>query len=217
MQLNIFYMMLEKLQAFTTAAGYDLQNSGDVESIYIEKQGNASEQLQDLSITKRGMSTAQLLSQNRVTTAATAGPTPLRTKADSIGSSSGSRFTPPLSRGNSTTSTAGAGTGAGTGRVLAPPPYSPSGVAGAPLSSPGLSGKRAPPPPPTLKPRPSTGPKPTMVTALYDFQAQSDGDLSFQTGDRITIIEKSESSEDWWVGSLNGMKGSFPANYCKLD
>lgn len=87
------------------------------------------------------------------------------------------------------------------------------------MASPGLSasGKRAPPPPPALKARPSTGPKPIIVTALYDFQAQNEGDLSFQTGDRITILEKTESTEDWWTGSLNGMKGAFPSNYVQLD
>ena len=206
MQLNIFYMMLEKLNAYTAAANIDTKNAGDVESIYLEKQGDAGAQLNDLSITKRGLSTAQIMSANRIAGAATGGAA-LRSKAPSI--SSGSRFTPPITRQNSS----GTASTAGAGRVHAPPPYSPASGAGAPLASPGLSGKRAPPPPPALKPRPSLGPKPIVVTALYDFQAQNDGDLSFQAGDRITIIEKSESTEDWWMGSLNGMKGTFPANY----
>lgn len=210
MQLNIFYMMLEKLNAYTQAVNMDLKNAGDVESIYQQKQGDAGAQLHDLSITKRGLSTAQIMSQNRVSGAA-AGGAGLRAKAPSV--SSGSRFTPPITRQNSS------GSGVGAARVHAPPPYSPNSGAGAPMASPGLgaSGKRAPPPPPALKPRPSLGPKPQTATALYDFQAQSDGDLSFQVGDKITIIEKSESTEDWWQGSLNGMRGSFPANYCKLD
>ena len=202
-------MMLEKLNAYTQATGIDTKNAGDVESIYLEKQGDAGAQLNDLSITKRGLSTAQIMSQNRVAGAATGGSA-LRAKAPSV--SSGSRFTPPIARQNSTGTTSSAGAGAGGSRY-APPPYSPSSGGGAPLASPGLSGKRAPPPPPALKPRPSLGPKPIVVTALYDFQAQNDGDLSFQAGDKITIIEKSESTEDWWTGSLNGMKGTFPANY----
>lgn len=216
MQLNIFYMMLEKLNAYTQAVNMDTKNAGDVESIYQQKQGDAGAQLNELSITKRGMSTAQIMSQTRAAGGgAAAGGSGLRAKAPSISSAS-TRFTPPISRQNSTgtASTVGAG-----GRVYAPPPYSPASGAGAPLASPGLSasGKRAPPPPPALKPRPSLGPKPLTATALYDFQAQNDGDLSFQVGDKITIIEKSDSTEDWWMGSLNGMKGSFPANYCQLD
>lgn len=150
------------------------------------------------------MSTAQLLQQARVNQAAGSSNTGLRSKAGSVSSRSTagaptSRFTPPISRSNSTFSgsgdssgpasaagTIGATGGAGAGRVLAPPPYT-AGGSGAPLSSPGLGagGKKAPPPPPPLKPRPSTGPKPVYVTALYDFQAQNDGDLSFQSGDRM--------------------------------
>lgn len=45
MQLNVFYMMLEKLNAFTQAAGYQMQGAGDVESIYYEKQGDAGQQV----------------------------------------------------------------------------------------------------------------------------------------------------------------------------
>jgi amphiphysin len=154
------------------------------------------DQLQELSITKRGgMSTAQILSQARVNQAAGTG---LRSKAGSISSrtgTAGSRFTPPISRHNSSSTGVGQNlspesshTAGGGTRVLAPPPYSPSGLAAGgasnpPMASPGLSGKRAPPPP--LKARPSAGPKPTYVVALYDFQAQGDDDLSFQTGDRM--------------------------------
>jgi hypothetical protein len=45
---------------------------------------------------------------------------------------------------------------------------------------------------------------------LYDFDAQADGDLSFKTGDRIEIVEKTASAEDWWTGKLNGQQGVFP-------
>lgn len=42
---------------------------------------------------------------------------------------------------------------------------------------------------------------------------QADGDLSFKTGDRIEIVKKTESQEDWWTGRLNGVEGVFPGNY----
>jgi hypothetical protein len=53
------------------------------------------------------------------------------------------------------------------------------------------------------------------VTALYDFGGQGAGDLSFREGDRIRVIKKTESTDEWWQGELRGVKGSFPANYCR--
>jgi hypothetical protein len=43
------------------------------------------------------------------------------------------------------------------------------------------------------------------------------GDLSFSAGDRIEIIERTESSEDWWTGKVNGKQGIFPGNYTQTD
>lgn len=48
------------------------------------------------------------------------------------------------------------------------------------------------------------------VVALYDFEAQADGDLDFKAGDRIEVVQKSESTEDWWTGKLDGRQGVFP-------
>lgn len=39
---------------------------------------------------------------------------------------------------------------------------------------------------------------------------QADGDLSFSAGDRIEIVERSASSEDWWTGRVDGRQGVFP-------
>ncbi|TFY70562.1 hypothetical protein EVG20_g2433, partial [Dentipellis fragilis] len=90
--------------------------------------------------------------------------------------------------------------------LAAPPPYSPSfnGVSAA-------AAKRAPPPPPPLKPKPQ--PNVQYVVALYDFAAQADGDLDFQTGDRIEVVERTSSAEDWWTGRLNGRTGVFPVEW----
>ncbi len=73
--------------------------------------------------------------------------------------------------------------------------------------------KKRPPPPP--KPR-SASSNVTFVTALYDFGGQSAGDLAFQEGDRIRVVKRTESTDDWWDGELHGVKGSFPANYVEL-
>ena len=51
------------------------------------------------------------------------------------------------------------------------------------------------------------------VVALYDFAAQADGDLDFRAGDRIEVVERTESTEDWWTGRLNGVQGVFPGMY----
>ncbi|KAJ5461840.1 uncharacterized protein N7458_003392 [Penicillium daleae] len=64
--------------------------------------------------------------------------------------------------------------------------------------------KKKPPPPP----RPIN-----YVTALYDFDGQGAGDLVFREGDRIRVIQKTNSTDDWWEGELRGMQGAFPANY----
>ena len=71
--------------------------------------------------------------------------------------------------------------------------------------------KKAPPPPPPLKPKPR--PAAQYVVALYDFAAQADGDLDFRAGDRIEVVERTESAEDWWTGKLNGRQGVFPGEW----
>lgn len=68
-----------------------------------------------------------------------------------------------------------------------------------------LVGKKPPPPPPAARPN--------FVTALYDFDGQGDGDLVFREGDRIRVVQKTDSLDDWWEGELGGIKGPFPANY----
>ncbi|KAF4613951.1 hypothetical protein D9613_007578 [Agrocybe pediades] len=55
------------------------------------------------------------------------------------------------------------------------------------------------------------------AVALYDFTAVQDGDISFRQGDVIIeIIQKSESTDDWWTGRSKGQQGIFPANFVEL-
>lgn len=72
---------------------------------------------------------------------------------------------------------------------------------------------RSAPPPPTPSAPPAMGAKPTFVTALYDFAGEQPTDLSFSKGDRIAVVKKTRSTNDWWTGRLSGKEGSFPANY----
>lgn len=74
--------------------------------------------------------------------------------------------------------------------------------------------KKPPPPPPPPKRLPSS--QGSWVTALYDFAGQGQGDLAFREGDRIKIIQKTDSTDEWWEGELKGVQGSFPANYCQV-
>ena len=80
-------------------------------------------------------------------------------------------------------------------------------------ASPGAK-KKPPPPPPK---RIGSGQQPALwAVALYGFEGQGEGDLTFREGDRIKVVKKTESMDDWWDGELRGVKGVFPANYCKL-
>ncbi|TVY25719.1 Regulator of cytoskeleton and endocytosis [Lachnellula hyalina] len=73
--------------------------------------------------------------------------------------------------------------------------------------------KKPPPPPPKRIGSQNSG---LFVTALYAFEGQNQGDLSFREGDQIKIIKKTDSTDDWWDGELRGRKGAFPANYCEM-
>lgn len=102
---------------------------------------------------------------------------------------------------------------ASTSSEPSPPPYSPP-ANGSTLAS-AAAGKK-PPPPPAPKPA-AFAAKKEHATALYDYAAQADGDLSFRAGDRIEIVQRGHEDNEWWIGRLNGAEGQFPANYTKLE
>jgi hypothetical protein len=54
------------------------------------------------------------------------------------------------------------------------------------------------------------------AVAQFDFRGVQQGDLSFSKGQVITVTEKSDSTETWWKGKLEGREGLFPANFVKL-
>ena len=53
-----------------------------------------------------------------------------------------------------------------------------------------------------------------VCTALYDFDASEDNELTFSEGDAIIHVDD-QISEDWWSGTSErtGAQGLFPANY----
>ncbi|ROV94922.1 hypothetical protein VSDG_07112 [Cytospora chrysosperma] len=97
-----------------------------------------------------------------------------------------------------------------------PPPSPASTIASnySQSSSSAAAAKKKKPPPPPPKRIPSSKPE-EFVIAQYDFVGQGAGDLSFREGDRIKIVKKTQTDQDWWTGELGGRKGAFPANYCK--
>ncbi|XP_067936259.1 proto-oncogene tyrosine-protein kinase Yrk-like [Watersipora subatra] len=75
----------------------------------------------------------------------------------------------------------------------------------------------APPPvsPPPHSPRPTPSAK--IVSALYDFQARTDEDLSFNKGDRMMIVN--DSDQDWWYVEhlTTKLQGYIPNNYVAVE
>lgn len=58
---------------------------------------------------------------------------------------------------------------------------------------------------------PTTTTQVRRVKAMYDLSASEPGELSFNKGDIIKVLE--EVYKDWWRGSCHGEVGIFPLNY----
>ena len=50
--------------------------------------------------------------------------------------------------------------------------------------------------------------------AEYQFPGEADGDLPFDEGDTITLLER--VGADWLRGSLNGRTGVFPSGFVRI-
>lgn len=75
------------------------------------------------------------------------------------------------------------------------------------LASQAAAKRAPPPPPPSRKPVMPPPPSEPVAKALYAFDGQQQGDLSFHEGDVITIVQKTDSQDDWWTGKINGRQG----------
>ncbi|RSH87256.1 hypothetical protein EHS25_003165 [Saitozyma podzolica] len=200
MQLNVYYIMLEKVQSFADGK-YDLERK-DIENIYLEQRGDAAEQLDELQITKRVVSTAKMLQTHRQSSGSSHSPS-ITSKTSGLGRAPSASYA-------SKKETEAYGAAPPSRTLAAPPPYTST-------ASTDSIKKKAPPPPPPLKPKPSYGTPKVYCTAIFDFEAQAEGDLGFRAGDRIEIIERTENPDDWWTGKLNGVTGIFPGTYTQAD
>ncbi|KAH7921962.1 BAR-domain-containing protein [Leucogyrophana mollusca] len=211
MQLNIYYLFLEKLNSFAEGR-YDVTNvpGSQIQSDYEEKRTDAWSQIEDMNITKRMISTAKLVQAHRGSEGNSIGRSP--SVATTSSSASTSRGMPPPSRAAPSFVKKAPPPPPGQQAHAAPPPPYTASSNGVSAAAAAAAAKRPPPPPP-LKPKPKPEPAVEYVTALYDFDAQAAGDLSFKTGDKIEIVTKTDSQDDWWTGRLNGAEGVFPGNY----
>ncbi|EXJ83223.1 hypothetical protein A1O1_06842 [Capronia coronata CBS 617.96] len=198
MQLNLFYTLHEKMQAINI--GYFNLNL-DIEEAFEMKRGDVRERAEALTIVHfkatGGVKAGHGISKYGFGAKAK--------EAEAGRSSFASRRTSNLEDGQS----------------HPPPPYSPTGSASSVPTSPALGSSSAAkfkPPPPKPKPSRLSGvPAAETVTALYDYEAQAEGDLSFMTGDVIEIVSRTQNENEWWIGRLNGKEGQFPGNYVRLN
>lgn len=70
----------------------------------------------------------------------------------------------------------------------------------------------APPPLPPVKPHPVPVDNRKLCTALFDYNARTEGDLTFRKGDTLHIID---DSGDWWIAKFltSNQEGYIPSNY----
>lgn len=200
MQLNVFYTLHERMQRLDIGY-FDLEL--DIEAAYEKKRGDTQAEAEKLSVVKFK------------TTGGRTGP--------------GARPGQSKYAAKALEAKSGARTSLSTDDADAPPPYSPGGTTGTAaldVKSPTLSqgswgsaakAKGAAPPPPKPKPSRLSGmPAPETCTALFDFEAQSEGDLSFLAGDAIEIITRTQNENEWWTGRVRGKQGQFPGELLVL-
>ncbi|KXJ91065.1 BAR domain-containing protein [Microdochium bolleyi] len=218
MQLNIFYTLHEKMQGCDIGY-FDLTR--DIEDAFHEKRGDIQEQVEKLSIVRFKTSgrprPPKYGAKPQLTLEGGSKPAGLLTAGPST---SKSDTAPSYSQAPAVTA---------DDDEAGPPPYSagavPSKFPSSPkfgngTASPGMAAAaaaKAKPPPPKPKPKALAGKSAVeTVTALYDYSAQAEGDLSFRAGDVIEIVSRTQNDNEWWNGKLNGQTGQFPGNYVRV-
>lgn len=196
MQLNIFYTLHERMQRCDIGY-FDLTK--DIEEAFHEKRGDIQEQVEALSIVRFKTTGQRRPPKYQPRPALEGGKQPALLTYGNDASSPASKPSPKIGGYQRPTSTA-------SEKASAPPPYSPGNSN---MSM--VAAAKSKPPPPKPKPSHLAGAKQAeTVTALYDFAAQADGDLSFSAGDVIEIVTRTQNENEWWTGKLRGKQGQFP-------
>jgi myosin-1 len=95
-----------------------------------------------------------------------------------------------------------------------PRPTNPTTTNSQPISS-SIGRSVPPPPPPPVNNSPSPPPPPPSTApqykAIYPFKSQEAGEIAFEKGDLLEIIEKDENG--WWLARKDGIEGWVPSNY----
>lgn len=192
MQLNVFYTLHERMQSIDI--GY-FNLSLDIEEAFEAKRGDIKEQAELLSIVKFK---------------STGGRKPGQSKYGAKPGLIGSSPKPLAIEGGSAS--------ARQSLDNAPPAYSANGDASPQPAAAGSWGAtaiaKAKPPPPKPKPAKFGGaPAAETCTALYDYEAQAEGDLSFSAGDVIEVVQRTASENEWWTGKIGTRQGQFPGKF----
>lgn len=194
MQLNVFYTLHEKMQ--TIDIGYFNLTLG-IEEAFEAKRGDVQEQAEALTIVHFKTTGGKSRAKYSATRPAIGGAGRPLAIEDGTTPEHSPSVPPPYSPG-----------GASTGAVT---PYSGSDAAG---SWGAAAAAKAKPPPPKPKPSRFSGATPVeTVTALYDYEAQAAGDLSFAAGDIIEIVQRTANENEWWTGKIGVRQGQFPGEF----
>ncbi|KAH9900175.1 BAR domain-containing protein [Xylariomycetidae sp. FL2044] len=219
MQLNIFYTLHEKMQ-HCDIGYFDLTQ--EVEEAVINKRGDIQEQAEKLTIVRfktSGQKRPPKYGNKPAAIEAGERPAGLLTAAPAGSAASTPSLASPSKFGQQPQAEAAENP---------PPPYSaapaslkspispPIGSPKSPGFASAAAGKPKPPPPKPKPSRLSGAPNVETVTALYDYSAQAEGDLSFRAGDVIEIVNRTQNENEWWTGKCHGQQGQFPGNYVKV-
>ncbi|CAK7271653.1 BAR adaptor protein Hob1 [Sporothrix epigloea] len=226
MQLNIFYTLHEKMQQVDI--GY-FNLTLDVEEAFEAKRGDIQERAEKLSIVKFKTTGGRRPGQppkskygNRLTIE----DRKTRPLAITSGASGDDESQPGSPAGY--IASYPYRSRASSSAEQPPPPYSAGAdannsisrydnIGGKSASALAATAKSKPPPPKPKPQRFSHTPAAETATALYDYAAAQDGDLSFSAGDVIEIVTRSDNVNEWWTGKLHGRQGQFPGNYVQVD
>lgn len=233
MQLNIFYTLYSRFQEMKIPY-FDLNS--DIMEAFQLKRGNVEEQCDALTIThfKLGYSKAKLeMTKKRYGAGGAQSPTssaasssygvtpgyPGSPTAGAAGYPGGAAAYPGSPTAGYGAAPAGYAPNPAMYGAQSPPPTAVPGYPQMPVATGGAPGYQGTAPPPSyasVNVAPPT-PQSDSVTALYDYQAQAAGDLSFPAGAIIEIVQRTPDANEWWTGRYNGQQGVFPGNYVQVN